>query len=252
MNAKMEIPKPDIFQAKRILAVQPHYDDNDIPAGGTLALLADGGAELIYLTATDDLVGVVDPEISDDEAAAQLKQEQLEAGEIIGVKEHYWLGYPDAGDYDYFDLRRDIIRHIRALRPDFLVTCDPWLPYEAHLDHIQVGRAVSEASYLHTMTRLPTDPEVDAGYEPYEIEGIAFYGSHRPNTVVDITSTRERKHRAFDHYRAQFSPESMERLHYYVDLKEQEYAEGHDFSHAERFKVLRIGQLHGDTEAWRT
>ncbi len=27
---------PDLFEARRILAVQPHYDDNDIAAGGAL------------------------------------------------------------------------------------------------------------------------------------------------------------------------------------------------------------------------
>jgi LmbE family N-acetylglucosaminyl deacetylase len=48
------IPTPDIFQAKKILCVQPHYDDNDIGAGGTLAKLHEAGAEIIYLTVTDD------------------------------------------------------------------------------------------------------------------------------------------------------------------------------------------------------
>ena len=32
------VPKPDLFQARRILCIQPHYDDNDIAAGGTLAV----------------------------------------------------------------------------------------------------------------------------------------------------------------------------------------------------------------------
>ena len=104
---------PDIYAAKRILAIQPHYDDNDIAAGGTLAVLAQRGAEIHYLTVTDDLVGVIDDSLSPEEAAAQLKTEQYQAGEIIGVKEHYWLGYPDAGKYDYFDLRRDLIKHLR-------------------------------------------------------------------------------------------------------------------------------------------
>jgi N-acetyl-1-D-myo-inositol-2-amino-2-deoxy-alpha-D-glucopyranoside deacetylase len=86
------------LRAKRVLAVQPHYDDNDIAAGGTLAALQESGAELVYLTVTDDLMGVVDTSLSQKAAAARLKSEQESAGKIIGVRKHYWLGYPDAGN----------------------------------------------------------------------------------------------------------------------------------------------------------
>ena len=67
---------PDVNVAKRILAIQPHYDDNDIAAGGTLAALAQCGAEIHYLTVTDDLIGVIDAALSPEDAAAQLKAEQ--------------------------------------------------------------------------------------------------------------------------------------------------------------------------------
>ena len=83
---------PDIRKARRILAIQPHYDDNDIAAGGTLAALSAAGAELIYLTVTDDLVGVVDQLQSDEAMTTALRDDQFRAGEIVGVKEQYWLG----------------------------------------------------------------------------------------------------------------------------------------------------------------
>ena len=50
MTIETILPIPNIFEAKRILCIQPHYDDNDIAAGGTLAALHDAGAELVYLT----------------------------------------------------------------------------------------------------------------------------------------------------------------------------------------------------------
>jgi hypothetical protein len=59
MSDNVLFSKPDLFGAERILVVQPHYDDNDIQIGGILAKLADNGTELIYLTVTDDLVGVI-------------------------------------------------------------------------------------------------------------------------------------------------------------------------------------------------
>ena len=240
----MAIPGPDLQQAKRILAIQPHYDDNDIGAGGTLAALAARGAEIDYLTVTDDLVGVLDATLSDEEATAQLRGEQERAGAEIGVRRQYWLGFPDAGGYDYYALRREIIRHIRMLQPDFLFSVDPWLPYESHGDHLKTGRAVTEAMLLYGFPRLATDPEIDRDYREHTLHGIALYFTLKPNHIFDISEFRERKHRAIDAYRAQFTPESLEQLHRGLDFVERDCAKDEEFSHGEPLKLLHPGQLH--------
>ena len=235
---------PDPSSAKRLLCVQPHYDDNDIGAGGCIAALADAGAEVHYLTVTDDLVGVLDASLSDEEATARLRSEQAAAGTEIGVSEQHWLGYPDAGDWGYYELRRDLIKHIRMLRPDFVFTVDPWLPFESHQDHLRTSRAVCEACMFHRFPRLRTDPEVDDAWQPHSIEGVAFYFTLQPNLSFDITATRERKHRALDAYRSQFTPEGLELLHRGLEAKEREWAEGEAFEFAEPLRVLRPGHLH--------
>ena len=79
---------PDLSGARRLLCIQPHYDDNDLGAGGTIAALAEAGAHVCYLTVTDDLVGVLDTTLSDAEATRQLRAEQQQAGEAVGVAEH--------------------------------------------------------------------------------------------------------------------------------------------------------------------
>lgn len=244
--------KPNLLTARSVLAVQPHYDDNDIAAGGTLAYLALQGAEINYLTVTNDLAGVIDDTLSDEQASAQLKAEQYQAGEIIGVKGQYWLGFPDAGDYDYFAVRQGIMKHIRMLQPDFILTCDPWMAYEAHNDHILTGRAAAEAAILFGITRLKTDPEVDAEFEPYDLKGVAFYSTSYPNTISDISETHKTKHKAIDCYRAQFSEEDMNMLHMALDFKEQEFAKEESFSHGEPLKVLRGFHLHGYPDALHT
>ena len=208
------------------------------------AALAAAGAEVWYLTATDDLVGVLDASLSDEEARARLKAEQEQAGAEIGVSEQYWLDFPDAGPYDYFELRTEIIRHIRMLRPDFVFSVDPLLPYEMHRDHLVVGRATAEAVMLYGFPRLKTDPGIDSQYERHTVQGIVFYFTTKPNTIFDISETRERKHRAIDAYRAQFTTESMEQLHRGLDFVERNTAAEEGFSHGEALKVLRPGQLH--------
>src|SRR4030095_12471144 len=186
------LPIPNISEAKRILCVQPHYDDNDIAVGGLLTQLAQKGAELIYLTVTDDLMGVVDTSLPNKDAAQTLKRDQFAAGKIVGVKEQYWLGYPDAGEYNYFDVRRDLLKYIRMLKPDFIFAPDAWLTYEGHHDHIQTGLATAEAVIFAGLTKIASsDPEVDSAYEEHDIKGIALYFTREPNSIADITATWE-------------------------------------------------------------
>ena len=235
---------PDLSGARRLLCIQPHYDDNDLGAGGTIAALAQDGAEVHYLTVTDDLLGVLDPTQSDAEATEQLRREQHEAGAHVGVSSQEWLGFPDAGDWDYFAVRRGIIKHIRRVHPDVLFTVDPWLPYEAHQDHVRVGRAVAEASFLYSLKRLAVDPKVDRDYEPTPIEAVVFYFTTDANLVYDIGPSRESKHRAIDAYRAQFTADQLELLHLGLEAKEKEWAADMAFSHGEALKVMAPGAFH--------
>jgi LmbE family N-acetylglucosaminyl deacetylase len=235
---------PDLTTAQIVLAVQPHYDDNDIAAGGTIAALAQNGAEIYYLTVTNDLVGVIDQTLNEAEMTQNLRGEQAKTGSLIGVKEHYWLEYPDAGKYDYYDLRKEIIKHIRLLRPDFIFTCDPWTPYEAHQDHLLTGKATAEAAILYGLMRLTTSPEVDNQYTPHELKGIVFYATAYPNTVYDISETTALKHQALDIYKSQFTEEELAMLKMFLQFKEQEVAKEHSFSHGESLKVLRPLHLH--------
>ncbi len=245
MTIETILPIPNIFEAKRILCIQPHYDDNDIATAGILTQLSKNGAEIIYLTVTNDLMGVVDNSLSDENAAKALKRDQFAAAEIVGVKEQYWLGYPDAGEYDYFAVRRDLLKYIRIIKPDFVFTCDPWLTYEGHRDHIQTGLATSEAVMFAGLTKIASsDPQVDSAYEGHDIKGIVFYFTREPNTIADISSTWEEKIGALRCYEAQFSPEDMEQLLTAVDVKSQQVAQGQSFARGEPLKVLHTSALH--------
>jgi LmbE family N-acetylglucosaminyl deacetylase len=242
MTFETILPIPDIFSARR---VQPHYDDNDIAAGGTFAQLAQKGAEVIYLTVTNDLMGVVDASLSPDAAAQALAQDQLAAGKIIGVKDQILLNYPDAGQYDYFALRRDLLKYVRMLRPDFIFTCDPWLTYEAHHDHIQTGHVVAEAVMFSSLLKIPSsDPAVDAAYKGHSIDGVAFYYSREPNQIVDITSTWETKMLAVRSYATQIPPEDADQLVMALQFKSQQICAGKDFQYGEPLKVLHPKALH--------
>lgn len=239
------LPTPDIISARRILCIQPHYDDNDIAAGGTLVRLQQAGAEIFYLTVTNDLMGVVDTSLSLPEAAEALKHDQLAAGAIIGVKGQYWLGYPDAGEYDYFAVRRDLLKYIRLIQPDFVFTPDPWLTYEGHRDHIQTGLAATEAVLFARLTKIASsDPSVDAAYPGHAIKGVAYYYTREPNEILDITTAWETKIAAVCCYETQFEPNSMGELVMALDFKSRQVAAGKPFERGEPLKIMHPSALH--------
>ena len=245
MTFESILPIPNLFDARRVLCIQPHYDDNDIGAGGTFAQLAKNGAEVLYLTVTDDLAGVVDVSLSAEAATESLARDQLAAGKLIGVQEQILLNYPDAGEYDYFALRRDILKYIRKLKPDFVFTCDPWLTYEAHRDHIQTGHAVAEAILFSSLLKIPSsDPKVDAAYKDHSIQGVGFYYSREPNLIVDVASTWEAKVAAIRCYATQIPPEDADQIVMALEFKSQQICADKDFKLGEPFKVLHPRALH--------
>lgn len=239
------LPTPDIFSARRVLCIQPHYDDNDIAAGGTLVRLQQAGAEIYYLTVTNDLMGVVDTSLSPQAADEALKHDQFTAGKIIGVREQHWLGYPDAGQYDYFAVRRDLLKYIRLIQPDFVFTADPWLTYEGHRDHIQTGLAATEAVMFGRLTKISSsDPSVDAAYQGHAIKGVAYYYTREPNEILDITTAWETKIAAVRCYETQFEPNGMDELVMALDFKSRQVAAGKSFERGEPLKILHPSALH--------
>ena len=167
------------------------------------------------------------------------------AGKIIGVKEQFWLGYPDAGDYDYFALRRDFLKYIRMIQPDFVLTVDPWLTYEAHHDHIQTGLAAAEAVMFAGLTKIPSsDPQVDSTYIPHDIKGIVFYHTREPNQIMDISTTWETKLASVRCYETQFTLQEMDQLVTALDAKSRQVAAGEAFTRGEPLKVLHTSALH--------
>ena len=236
--------RDEIQAAARVLCVQPHRDDNDIAAGGTFALLADRGVEVHYLTVTDNLAGVTDPGLSDEEALAVLSVEQERAGAEIGVHAQHHLGLPDAGAWDEVELRRSIIEHIRVIQPEFVFTCDPWLPHEAHRDHLRTGILTAEAVMFQALPRFKTRPEVDEAWTPHAIRGLVLYYTLDENLGFDIATTRERKQRAISCYQALLSGPALDQVQRGVGLVEAQRGAAEGFAHAEAFKLLRPAELH--------
>lgn len=210
------VPIPDIMQSKRVLAIQAHYDDTDISVGGLISLLTLQGSEILYVTATDDLAGIVDLNQGKEKAAIALDEESHSAMETLGVSGLIKLGLPDAGDWNIHGLRKSLMSVIRQYQPDCVITLDPWLGTEAHSDHYKAGFAAVEASILSGVPGVEDThviiPDKFISSEQRDIKSVGLFTTSEANFFIDITQVFERKLLAVSNYNSQFSPEDMQNL----------------------------------------
>jgi len=244
------LPIPELMEMRRVLCVQAHPDDGEIGAGATVAKLTRAGADVIYLTITDGGVGTEDASITPAELARIRRGEGEEAAGLLGVNEMIWLDFPDGSCLELAPVRERIIKAIREVRPKAIMVMDPWLPYEAHSDHRITGLAAAEAAMLSAFPHV-CPQHLAEGLETHPIEAVAFYGTSRPNTFIDVTETWPLKMEALSKHKSQFPGGSLEMIGAYLTAKAYEHATGKGFEMAEAFKVLTPTHLHFFEDAWQ-
>ncbi|TYB48468.1 PIG-L deacetylase family protein [Actinomadura chibensis] len=188
----------DDGELRRILVVMAHPDDVDFGAAGTVAGWTDRGIEVVYLMVTDGDAGGFDDGVTRAEMAALRRDEQRAAAKCVGVSDVRWLGYPDGRVEATLDLRRDITREIRRVRPDRVVMPSPERNYErihpSHPDHRAVGSAALDAVYPDARNPYAF-PELlaDEGLEAWTAREVWLSGGPAVNHYVDITERFDRK-----------------------------------------------------------
>lgn len=241
---------PDPFTMKRALFIQPHPDDNDISAGGTIAKLVEQGVEVHFLTVTDGSSGSYDVDLSQQEVIALRQKEQEEAGAILGVKHFHWLNFRDGHLFDNEELRKSLVLTIRKVRPDIMFTVDPFLSYETHIDHVVTGRVASYAARTSGNPRFYPE-QLKEGIKPHRVHAIAYYTTNHPNTYVNIDQYWDLKLQAIRSHKSQFSGEYLKFITNYFTEKATQVAEkAHEkCTYAECFKILSPTLLHSNVDA---
>ena len=128
----------------RVLAVGAHPDDIEFGAGGTLAKWALSGSEITMLIVTDGSKGTWDPALDPGELIEQRTAEQQAAAQVLGATNVIHLNQID-GELEYsMELRKVMCEHVRRVRPDIVISHDPWQRYQLHPDHRATGWAVMD------------------------------------------------------------------------------------------------------------
>ncbi len=206
---------PDVG-VERILVVAAHPDDIDFGTAGSVATWTDKGIEVTYCLVTDGDAGGFDREMSRREMAELRRAEQTAAAKVVGVTELVFLAHPDGRVQPTLDLRRDISRVIRQVRPQRVLAMSPERNYQriyaSHPDHLATGEATLAAVYPDARNPF-AHPELleQEGLEPWSVGEVYLMALSEPDVHVDVTDAFERKLEALHCHVSQHpDPDSLE------------------------------------------
>ncbi|MEU0570378.1 PIG-L deacetylase family protein [Nonomuraea sp. NPDC005983] len=197
-------------EINRVLLVAAHPDDADFSAAGTVALFVDRGVQVTYLLVTDGDAGGNERTLDNSGMAELRRAEQTAAAKAVGVTDVRFLGYSDGLVVPSLDLRRDIARVIRQVRPDLVITHHPDRNYQfiapSHPDHRAVGGSTLDAVYPDARNPYAF-PELakDEGLEAWTVREVWLSGGSTPDHWVDITDAIDRKLTALQSHVSQVS-----------------------------------------------
>lgn len=191
-------PDPSTTTPERVLMIQAHPDDAEFSIGGTMAKWAAAGAEIIYCSITSGDKGTKDAGMTGPALSTLREAEQRAAAGILGVKDVIFLGYHDATLVPDLDLRRNLTRVIRQVRPTTLVCMDPTTRFHGdgyinHPDHIAAGEASLAAVFPSCRDRMTFPELLLEGLEPIDVPNVYLFGSDKADCWIDISATLDTK-----------------------------------------------------------
>lgn len=227
--------------SKRILTIFPHPDDAETAAGGTLTIWARQGHRITLCVLTEGDKGTADPTLPAEELVRRRRREQARAADRLNAEVIY-LDFEDGLVQPTLELRRELVRVMRQVRPHVVVANDPtvWFrlgAYINHPDHRATGQAVVEALYP-AVKKASIFPELAAaGFEPHVVEEVWLTPTDHPDHWVDVTSVFGEKLTLILEHASQFPPEAARTV--FTALARQAGApRGMDL--AESFRTLRL------------
>ena len=207
----MTLPPPPqpAEHVERALCVLAHPDDVDFGSAGTVATWTAAGTEVTYCIVTDGDAGGFD-DTPRDQMGPLRQAEQRAAAAAVGVSDVRFLGYPDGRLELTLDLRRDISRVIRQVRPQRVLTTSPERFWDrigaSHPDHMTVGESTLRAVYPDARNPFAF-PELlaDEGLEAWTVSEVWVSASPRADHAVDVTDVVTEKFTALKSHVSQVS-----------------------------------------------
>ncbi len=230
------------YTPESAMAIFAHPDDIEFSCAGTLARWAAAGTRIGYVICTSGDVGIADPALTREDAAAIREAEERAAAEIVGAHEITFLGEPDGNLQATLDLRKRLVGEIRRFRPEVVVCGDPTIvwageSYINHPDHRAAAMVALDATFP-----AAGQPHL---FQELEAEGLH---AHKPRKVyvsswedashyVNIESTIDVKLAALRAHKSQMKDWDPEKM---IRQWAADYAKGKEMAYAEAFRVITL------------
>lgn len=228
---------PVFEDIRSALFIQPHPDDNEIGAGGTIAKLVKKGIPVYGLTVTEGRGG---SQIYSPEKLAEMRKiEAANAMDILGIVNLGCLGYHDNHPIVHDELVKKLVSIIRTVQPNAILTVDAHLKNEIHPVHLAVGKAVEEAFMRCGQAYYPFEDHC-LHDNFHQVDILGFYFTDDENTIVDITDVYEIKKRAIMAHATQVDEKTMAMYDALFHLS----SEDHSPAIVERLKLLSSVHTH--------
>jgi LmbE family N-acetylglucosaminyl deacetylase len=236
--------------AKRVLIVMAHPDDGEFSCGATVARWVAEGRDIYYCLVTDGQVGDSgDEEVTSEELAAKRRVEAADAARALGVtNDVIFLHYMDSRVEPTLELRRDIARVIRRVRPDVVICQDPTVRWSGqgyinHPDHRAAGEATLAAIMPVASTRLAFPELMAEGLKAWNVKEIYISGTQSADRWVDVEGYTDAKKAALRAHKSQFRDgwDPGEFVDQWAkETANQARKHGHDMKLAEGYKYIRL------------
>lgn len=186
----------DDSEVERVLVVTAHPDDVDFGAGGTIAGWTAKGIEVHYCILTNGDQGGFD-DTPREEMGPLRQREQRAAADVLGVSSVEFLGHPDGHLVPTVQLRGEVVRAIRRVRPQRMIISSPDRNWDhigaSHPDHMAAGEIGIQAVYPDARNQFAFPELLEQGLEPWAVAEVWIMWHQSASHFVDITDTFEQK-----------------------------------------------------------
>jgi LmbE family N-acetylglucosaminyl deacetylase len=230
MASTFELPK-------RAMAIFAHPDDADFGCSATMALFAEQGVHTMYCLLTSGNKGTHDPKMTPGRLERIREQEQRAAGAILGVKDFVFLRHDDGELEVSMKLRGEVCRAIREMKPDLVLTQDPWRPYQPHPDHRVAGWSAMDG-IIAARDHLFFPEQLRRGLKQHRVPRVLLFGTTEPNVWFDVSGTLDKKIAALRAHTSQIrNPGLLQRMRDWAATTGRAWG----LDAAEAFRYLELG-----------
>jgi len=224
------------------LVITPHPDDAEFGTAGTVAKLTKKGKIVVYIVCTNGDKGTEDIHLKPEKLAVIREKEQLEAAEVLGVREVVFLRNPDQSLEDTPEFRKEIVEQIRIFRPEVVITADPYRRYIWHRDHRITGRVVLDALFPYSRDLWAYPDLIEYGLKPHKVKEVWLWApeDNDINFRSDISQTFQQKLKALRCHKSQLKKSFASEMEEWLCRRAKDMAEGENFTLAEGFHRVEI------------